>query len=268
MERYAVIGQPVGHSLSPRIHRAFAAQVGIPLEYTAELVAPEQLAGELQRFHAQGFRGLNVTLPHKLVAFAMCSERSDAATQAGSVNTLLRTDTGWRGDNTDGAGLVRDLRDNHGQSLAGKRILVLGAGGAVRGILKPLLELRPAELVLSNRNPWKPEKLAEEFKAFGAIRPCTHTALKGDLFDLVINATSAGHSGEMPRLPGGLLAPDGVCYDLSYGAAHQPFRQWAEAQSAAKVCDGLGMLVEQAAQAFSLWTGQRPDTAAVIRDLR
>lgn len=268
MDRYAVIGQPVGHSLSPGIHQAFAAHLGVKIEYTAIEIAPDRLAEELQRLHAEGFRGLNVTLPHKLAAFAICAESSDAAVQAGSVNTLIRTDAGWRGNNTDGIGLVRDLRENQELSLAGKKILLLGAGGAVRGILKPLLDMKPAELVLSNRNPWKPEKLAEEFKAFGNIRPCTHLALKGDRFDLIINATSAGHSGEMPRLPGQLLAEGGVCYDLSYGAAHQPFRRWAEAQSAALIRDGLGMLVEQAAVAFSLWTGQRPITAAVIEELR
>lgn len=268
MDRYAVIGSPVQHSQSPKIHAQFAAQTGQALSYEAIEIAPEALATELQRLHVEGYRGLNVTLPHKLAAMKLCEGVSERAQLAGAVNTLVRSDGGWQGDNTDGAGLIADLRDNLKIALAGQRVLVLGAGGAARGILKPLLEQRPAELVVSNRNPWKPEELAEQFKPHGKVRPCTHLALKGDRFDVIINATSAGHDGRAPRLPGQLLAAGGVCYDLSYGKAFLPFADWARGQRAAQVADGLGMLVEQAAVSFELWRGVRPATAGVLQALR
>jgi shikimate dehydrogenase len=268
MDRYAVIGSPVSHSQSPKIHAQFAAQTGQALSYEAIEIAPEALAAELQRLHDDGYRGLNVTLPHKLAAMKLCESVSERAQLAGAVNTLIRSDGGWRGDNTDGAGLIADLQHNLKIAIAGKRVLVLGAGGAARGILKPLLEQRPAELVVSNRNPWKPEELAEQFKGQGNLRPCTHLALKGDLFDVIINATSAGHDGRAPRLPGQLLAEGGVCYDLSYGKAFLPFADWARAQRATLVADGLGMLVEQAAVSFELWRGVRPVTAGVLQALR
>ncbi|HUP92317.1 MAG TPA: shikimate dehydrogenase [Solimonas sp.] len=267
MERYAVIGQPVGHSLSPRIHALFAAQTGQALGYEAIEVAADVLAATLARLHAEGYSGLNVTLPHKLAAMALCGALTERASLAGAVNTLSRTGEGWAGDNTDGTGCLADLQAQ-GMNPAGKRVLVLGSGGAARGILKPLLDAKPAELVLSNRNPWKPEELAEQFKPHGAIRPCTHLALKGDLFDLVINATSAGHAGQAVKLPFQLLAPGAACYDLSYGKVHAPFRAWATEQGAAKIADGLGMLVEQAALAFELWRGVRPQTAPVLQELR
>lgn len=267
VNRYAVLGQPVAHSKSPAIHAAFAASTGKTLSYEAIEVAPAALAEMLPRLHAEGFLGLNITLPHKQTVAALCESVSPRAQTAGAVNTLLRTESGWRGDNTDGEGLVRDLQ-RLGFAVRGRRVLLLGAGGAARGILQPLLEQAPAELTLSNRNPWKPEELAEQFKAYGRIRPCTHLALKGDQFDLVINATSAGHSGQMPRLPTGLLAGAADCYDLNYGAAHAPFAAWAQEQGAARIADGLGMLVEQAAAAFDLWHGERPATGSLIERLR
>lgn len=268
MDRYAVIGFPVAHSKSPFIHRCFAEQTGQALSYEAIEVAPEALAETVAALHADGYRGLNVTLPHKLAVMSACAQIAPAAQLAGAVNTLVRGDEGWQGDNTDGAGFIADLTRNLGVDIAGKRVLVLGAGGAARGILKPLLDQQPAELVVSNRNPWKPEDLAAQFKAWGPIRPCTHLALKGDVFDLVINATSAGHQGQMARLPAGLLAPGALCYDLSYGEAFAPFAAWARTQGAAGVFDGLGMLVEQAAASFERWRGVRPDTAAVRTALR
>jgi shikimate dehydrogenase len=267
MDRYAVLGQPVAHSLSPRIHSLFAKQAGMTLSYEAVEVAPDKLGETLQRFHAEGWRGFNLTLPHKVAAIALCASRSVRAERAGAVNTLVREAGGWHGDNTDGCGLVHDLLDNLGAVIAGRRVLVLGAGGAARGILAPLLAERPAELVIASRNPWKPEDLATAFKPLGPIRPCTYLALKGDQFDLVLNATSAGHSGEVPRLPPGLLAEDALAYDLNYGAAAAPFLDWAKAQKAAH-SDGLGMLVEQAAEAFHLWRGVRPKTAEVLAELR
>lgn len=268
MDRYAVIGYPVSHSKSPFIHAQFARQTGQDLSYDAVEVEAEVLPAALAHLHQEGYRGLNVTLPHKVAVAALCEAVSERAQLAGAVNTLIRTDSGWRGDNTDGEGLVRDLTDNLRLAIAGKRVLVLGAGGAARGILKPLLEQEPAELTLSNRSPWKPEELAEQFKAHGRIRPCTHLALKGDQFDLIINATSAGHGGGMPRLPGQLLAAGGACYDLSYGKAFEPFAAWACTQGAARVSDGLGMLVEQAAAAFEIWRGVKPDTKPVLQRVR
>jgi len=268
MDRYAVIGHPVAHSQSPRIHARFAAQTGQALRYEAIDVEPQALAERLGALHAEGWRGFNITLPHKLAVMALCESVSARAQLAGAVNTLIRSDTGWQGDNSDGEGFITDLSVNLGIAVAGKRVLLLGAGGAARGVLKPLLDQKPAELVLSNRNPWKPEDIAPQFAAFGPIRPCTHLALKGDVFDLVINATAAGHSGQMPKLPGQLLAPGGACYDLSYGAAFAPFEAWARSQGAARIADGLGMLVEQAAVSFALWRGLRPQTAPVLAALR
>lgn len=267
MDRYAVIGQPIAHSRSPAIHALFAKATAQALRYEATEIAPAALAAELQRLHREGLRGLNVTLPHKQSVATLCQQVSQRAQLAGAVNTLLRTDDGWRGDNTDGEGFVADLARLR-IPLSGRRVLVLGAGGATRGILEPLLAARPAHLAVSNRNPWKPEELAETFKPLGTVHPRTHLALKGDRFDVIVNATSAGHAGLMPVLPGVLLCKGGDCYDLNYGAAHAPFAAWAEQQQAARIEDGLGMLVEQAAAAFALWRGVQPQTAPVLVALR
>ncbi len=266
-DRYAVIGQPIAHSQSPRIHQLFAGEVGADLSYERIEIAPAALAESIKRLHADGYRGLNVTLPHKTAVAALCGSVSERATLAGAVNVLRRTDAGWEGDNTDGAGLVRDLA-RLGFAVSGKRVLLLGAGGAARGILKPLLVAGPAELTLSNRNPWKPEELAEQFKAHGRIRPCTHIALKGDRFDLIVNATSVGHTGEFMKLPGQLLAEGGACYDLSYGKSYEPFAAWARTQGAQRISDGLGLLVEQAALSFQFWRGVLPKTEPVLAALR
>lgn len=267
LDRYGVIGQPIAHSQSPFIHAAFARETAQKLSYEALEIAPAALATTLQQLHAEPYLGLNVTLPHKTAVAALCESVSERAEQAGAVNTLIRTDSGWRGDNTDGAGFIADLARLK-IAVAGKRVLLLGAGGAARGLIAPLLTQKPLELVVSNRNPWKPEELAERFKPLGPIVPRTHLALKGDTYDLIINATSAGHDGAMPRLPGQLLAAGGAVYDLSYGAAHAPFQRWAQSQGAAVIADGLGMLVAQAAEAFSLWRGVRPNTAGVLASLR
>ena len=268
MDRYAVLGQPIEQSQSPQIHRWFAESIGATLSYDKIEVAPEAFADTLARLHVEGYRGLNVTAPHKLAALAGSVEKTPAAELAGAANTLTRVETGWRADTTDGEGLVRDLRDNLKWPVAGQRVLLLGAGGAVRSTLKALLDEKPAELVVASRTPWKVELLAADFKAHGAVRPSTNLALKGDRFDLVLNATSAGHHGEMPRLATGLLAPGGAAYDLNYGKAHAPFRDWARAQGATRIADGLGMLVEQAAASFARWHGRRPDTTQVIERLR
>lgn len=267
IDRYAVIGQPVAHSLSPRIHQQFAAQSSDRLVYEAIEVTADELPVTLHALHGEGYRGLNVTLPHKQAVAGLCHSVSERASLAGAVNTLIAEPEGWRGDNTDGEGLIRDLQ-RLGIEPGDRRVLLIGAGGAARGILGPLLALGPRELVLSNRNPWKPEALAEAFRGLGRLRPCTHLALKGDRFDLVINATSAGHEGRAPRLPDGLIDRAGVAYDLSYGPAHAPFKAWALAQGAATVHDGLGMLVEQAGAAYQLWRGRKPGVSPVISALR
>ena len=264
---YAVIGQPISHSRSPQIHTQFAREAAQDLRYEAIEIVPQALAARLADLHAAGYKGINVTLPHKTAVAALCEDVSARAALAGAVNTLVATASGWHGDNTDGEGLLRDLA-RLGYVVAKQRVLVLGAGGAARGILGPLLEAGPARLVVSSRNPWKPEALAEEFREQGSVTPRTHIALKGEQYDLIINATSAGHSGTVPRLYDDLLAPGGACYDLSYGAAYAPFERWAQAHHAAKCNDGLGMLVEQAASAFALWRGVRPQTATVLATLR
>ena len=267
LDRYAVIGQPIAHSKSPFIHAAFARAAQHKLSYEALEVAPDALAETLKALHAEPYLGINVTLPHKTAVAALCESVSERAEKAGAVNTLTRTDTGWAGDNTDGAGFIADL-DRLGIVLAGKTVLLLGAGGAARGLIAPLLARSPKLLAVSNCNPWKPEELAERFKPLGHIVPRTHLSLKGDTYDLIINATSAGHTGAMPRLPGQLLAAGGAAYDLSYGAAHAPFATWAKSQGAVLIADGLGMLVAQAAEAFSLWRGIKPELAPVLACLR
>lgn len=268
MLQFAVLGHPVAHSLSPRMHADFAQQTGIVLQYQAIDIDTDGFAQRLQELHAEGWQGFNVTLPHKQAALAACTDASATARNAGAANTLIRQDDGWYGDNTDGEGLLRDLRDNLDIPLQGRRILILGAGGAARGIIEPLLRQQPAELVLSSRSPWKPEAIAAEFAAIGTLRPCTHLALKGDCFDLIINAASVGHLGHFMRLPPGLFASGAAGYDLSYGSAHAAFAAWAREAGAARVDDGLGMLVEQGAVSFERWHGVQPRTDALIARLR
>lgn len=262
MKRFAVIGHPVAHSRSPLIHARFAEDTGLALQYSTLDIAPEALAEQVPTLFAAGWDGFNVTLPHKAAVAALCTEVTPRAALAGAVNTLIRGPAGWTGDNTDGAGLLTDL-EVLGIIVRDRRVLVLGAGGAARGILGPLLQAGPAELVVSNRNPWKPEALADAFRSVGPLVPRTHLALKGDQYDLVINATSAGHGGGIPRLPDGLLATGAEAYDLSYGVAHAPFADWAVAAGARRVHDGLGMLIEQAAESFERWHGIRPPTAGL-----
>lgn len=258
----------MAHSRSPRIHKAFAKQCGIKLDFEIIEIAAGVLDGRLCALHAHGYAGLNVTLPHKTAAAALCENVSARARHAEAVNVLIRTDNGWRGDNTDGIGLVADLKHNLGVELSGRRVLLLGSGGAARGLLEPLLTEKPAELVLSNRSPWTPEALAKQFAPIGVVRPSAHFALKGDRFDVIINATSAGHIGTVPRLPPELFAEGALAYDLNYGNASEPFLAWARNQGATRSSDGLGMLVEQAAESFELWHGVRPQTAPVLESLR
>ncbi|MDX1588328.1 MAG: shikimate dehydrogenase [Oleiphilaceae bacterium] len=267
-DRYAVVGNPISHSLSPRIHQAFARQTGESLSYE-RLEAPLEGFGDfVADFFARGGRGLNVTVPFKQQAWQLARIHSPRGATAEAVNTLHQDDQGRLvGDNTDGAGLVQDLRVNHGVTLTGARLLLLGAGGAVRGVLTPLLEQQPASLTIANRTLAKADALCEQFAGEVPLHSSGFEALEGP-FDLIINATSASLQGELPPLPAGLLHGQSGAYDMMYGKALTPFCRWAGEQGAAQVMDGLGMLVEQAAESFRVWRGVRPDTAAVIASLR
>jgi shikimate dehydrogenase len=271
-ERYAVIGHPISHSLSPRIHTLFAAQTGRALRYVAIDVLPGQLETQVRDFFAGGGRGLNVTLPHKQAVMALLSRCSEAASRARAANTLWSDPrAGLAGDNTDGLGLVRDLQENLGVPIAARRLLLLGAGGAARGVLGPLLALGPHELVIANRDAARAEALAEEFGpqvqacALGMLAAPNDIAAAG--FDLILNATAASLSNELPTLSPALLHARTVCYDLAYGLRETAFVAWARRLGAAAY-DGLGMLVEQAAESFERWHGVRPDTAPVLGTLR
>lgn len=267
-DRYAVFGNPVSHSRSPDIHHAFAAQRGEDLVYERIEAPVDGFPAAVAAFFDAGGRGANVTVPFKEQAFDLCERLTERARQAGAVNTLWRVDGALHGDNTDGAGLVADLRGNQGWALAGRRVLVLGAGGAVRGVLGPLLAQGPAEVVIANRTLGRAEALVERFAGQGAPM---HAAALDQLqqpFDVLINAISAGLHGDMPALDPALVAPGSVAYDMVYGAQPTPFMRWAQRHEAAAVCDGLGMLVEQAAEAFQVWRGWRPDTAPVLAGLR
>ena len=269
-DKYAVIGNPVAHSKSPQIHAAFARLTLQDLTYEAILAPVDGFTATVRAFIAAGGRGLNVTVPFKLEAYALADTRSPRAEAAKAVNTLAFSDAGIHGDNTDGLGLVADLTRNLGLELAGKRLLLLGAGGAARGVLLPLLAERPAVLTLANRTAAKARQLLAEFLPHADGCPMDaggFAGLSGRQFDLVINATAASLADEAPPLPAGLYAPDSLAYDMVYGR-ETPFLAAARAQGATRLADGLGMLVEQAAESFFLWRGVRPDTAPVLAQLR
>lgn len=266
---YAVMGNPVAHSKSPRIHALFAAQTGQRLQYIAVQVDPGGFAQAVSSFIANGGSGLNVTVPFKTQAWELADERSERAELARAVNTIaVRAAGRLYGDNTDGAGLVRDLTGNLGVMLAGRRLLLLGAGGAARGVVGPLLAQGPAALRIANRTADRAAELAQAFARLGTVHGGGYDDLEGEVFDVVINATSASLHGEVPPLAEGMLAQEAWCYDMMYGAGPTPFVEWALRSGAARVSDGLGMLVEQAAESFLLWRGVRPQTAAVIAALR
>lgn len=267
-DQYAVMGNPIAHSQSPRIHALFATQTGQRLEYRAIRVEPGGFAVAARAFRDAGGKGLNVTVPFKQDAWVFADLLSARAERAGAVNTLSFEPTGARGDNTDGPGLVRDLKINHGCVLAGRRILLLGAGGAARGVLQPLLAERPAQLVIANRTASRAAELALRFGDLGPVTGCGFADLAGRSFDLVVNATAAGLSDAVPPLPDGVLAADGWCYDLMYGREPTTFVRWGWERGAVQSLDGLGMLVEQAAEAFHLWRGVWPETQPVIAALR
>ncbi|HVI24855.1 MAG TPA: shikimate dehydrogenase [Xanthomonadaceae bacterium] len=264
---YALIGHPVAHSLSPRIHAAFARQTGVAMRY--EAIDAEDFDAALRAFAAAGGIGANVTLPHKPRAAQACVALSPRARRAGAVNTLLRRDDGWHGDNTDGAGLVRDLTDRRRLDLRGRRTLLLGAGGGARGVAPDLLEAGIRELFVVNRTPERADALADALGEPGRV----HVRYFDDLralgeFDLIVNATSATRGGEMPAWPMSLGGPRTLAVDLSYGEAAVPFLAWARVAGCHDAVDGLGMLVEQAAESFRLWHGVRPDTDPVYEMLR
>jgi shikimate dehydrogenase len=267
-DRYAVFGHPISHSKSPRIHTLFAEQTGQSLVYSAEDVPPGLFEPSVRTFLASGGKGLNCTVPLKELAFALADRRSPRAERGKAVNTLaLQADGSLYGDNTDGVGLIRDLTLNLRIPLHGRRILLLGAGGASRGILAPLLEQQPAGLTIANRTLEKALLLAAEFRDLGPVSGCGFPELAGNTFDLILNATAASLSGKLPDLPENLLAVEGYCYDLAYGSRPTAFVQWGERAGAALSVDGIGMLVEQAAEAFELWRGIRPETRPVIEAL-
>jgi len=268
-DRYAVIGNPIEHSRSPAIHAAFAAQTGQDMAYERLLGDLEDFEGDVRGFFEAGGRGLNVTVPFKERAFRLAAHLSERAGLARAVNTLLPDPDGQlRGDNTDGVGLVTDLGCNHRFDFAGARILLVGAGGAARGVIGPLLENRPAQLVIANRTADKALRLAAETATLGPVLGCGLDELAGRRFDLVVNATAAGLRGGVPALPEDCLADGGWTYDMMYASEPTAFVQWGQAHGAARALDGLGMLVEQAAESFWLWRGVRPDTEPVIGMLR
>jgi shikimate dehydrogenase len=264
-DRYAVIGHPIAHSRSPQIHRLFAQQCQQHLTYDAIDVAPEQLSAWVLQFFAAEGSGLNVTVPHKQALLTIPLHLSERARIAGAVNTLLRDAQGHLiGDNTDGIGLMRELTEKLRVSIASSRVLLLGAGGAARGVLCPLLQLKPSQLLIANRDSERASALAAAFVRFGPVHALSYADLQGSRFDLVINATAAGLQGDVPPLPDSLLAGGHtVCYDLGYGEHETRFIHWARTHGAARSYMGLGMLIEQAAESFFLWRGVRPDTAPV-----
>lgn len=268
MDRYAVIGNPIAHSKSPRIHTLFARQTGQDLTYEAILAPEHGFVDTVERFHAEGGKGMNVTLPFKQDAWKYVDARSQRAERAGAVNTIHFRQDGIRwGDNTDGIGLLRDLTQNHGIEIVAQRLLILGAGGAVRGVLEPLLMASPFELVIANRTVSRAEQLREDFFDLGNVQACGFDNLRQRNFDLIINATSAGLDGQVPTLPEGILNEEGCCYDMFYADTATPFQRWAERHGASKAVNGIGMLVEQAAESFFLWRGMRPQTSPVIEAL-
>ncbi|QEY17742.1 shikimate dehydrogenase [Cellvibrio sp. KY-GH-1] len=265
---YAVFGNPINHSKSPVIHRQFAEQTGQDMHYTKQLVNEGEFEQAAQNFFAQGGKGLNITVPFKLNAFDFAQKRTPRAERAGAVNTLaLLSDGTILGDNTDGIGMIHDMH-NLGWEIQGKRVLILGAGGAVRGILQPLLEENPARVTIANRTLSKAEELAKNFLDLGDIQAKSFEQLAGDNFDIVINGTSASLQGELPPLPDNLLSASAGCYDMMYGAEPTIFLQWAKNHGATQVADGLGMLIGQAAEAFYLWRQIRPEVVPVITALR
>lgn len=267
-DRYCVFGNPIGHSKSPAIHAQFARLTAQDITYEARLAPIDGFRDAVHGFIAEGGRGANVTVPFKEEAFRLCDRHTPRALLAAAVNTLVFDERGITGDNTDGAGLVQDLMVNLDTVIAGRSVLLLGAGGAARGALGPLLEERPAGLVVANRTAAKAEALAQSMASHGPVKGCGYPALAGQDFDIVINATSASLGGDVPPLPSGIYRPGALAYDMMYGQGDTPFLAAARLAGADRLADGLGMLVGQAAEAFYVWRGVRPPTATVLAALR
>lgn len=262
------MGYPVSHSRSPVIHKLFALQTGENLQYELLQVTPEKLETAVRQFQRTGGKGLNITVPHKSEVARLVDQTSERAATAGAVNTLTFRGGEIYGDNTDGIGLLRDLAVNLGLTLEGSRILILGAGGATRGIVGPLLEMQPASLRIANRSLSKAQILADHFSHTGPVTACRFNVVPvSETYDLIINATSAGVKGEAPPYPPAAISENTFCYDLSYGLQPTPFSVWARDAGARRSVMGWGMLVEQAAESFKLWRGTRPDTAPVLKQI-
>lgn len=275
IDRYAVVGYPVAHSRSPFIHGLFAEQTGQAVVYERMEIAPENFTHSVREFFDQGGRGLNITVPHKEAAWQLVDWRAPNADRAGAVNTMYQLDDGrLAGDNTDGVGLVRDIEQNNGGKLRGARILVLGAGGAVRGVLPRLIAAEPASIYIVNRTVSRAETLAHDFADQYALKVLSFARLQKQCqdpaltFDWIINGSAGGLKGELPPLPDALVTSGTACCDMVYAPGGTVFQEWASAQGAALSLDGTGMLVEQAAESFYLWRGVRPQTGPVIKALR
>lgn len=282
-DHYAVIGNPISHSKSPLIHSEFAKQTKQDLDYIAREIPLDDLANGLKQLQAEGFKGINITVPFKEQAWQIVSNKSAHASRAGAINTILFNDDGTLyGDNTDGIGLCRDLVDNHHIELIGKRILLLGAGGAARGVILPLLEYKPSHIFIANRTAEKATVLADQFFNYSLSKVVkeapefsTKLLIQGGgfdeltgSFDVIINATSASLQGEVPPLPSNILNENACCYDMMYSNTDTAFIAWAKEHGASKTIDGLGMLAEQAAEAFRLWRGVKPETKTIIDLIR
>lgn len=265
IDRYGVMGYPVAHSRSPVIHRMFALQTQQQMQYELLEVKPDNLETAVRQFQRTGGKGLNITAPHKQAVRKLCDHVSDRAHVADAVNTVSFINGDMHGDNTDGIGLLRDLAVNIGLNLDGSNILILGAGGATRGIVGPLLDMEPASLRIANRTLGRAQSIVERFNDRGTIKSCQFNAIPvNEPYDLIINATSAGVKGEVPPYPAAAVGPKTFCYDLSYGLKPTPFSVWAREQGAEHSVMGWGMLVEQAAESFNIWRGVMPDTAPVL----
>lgn len=268
-DEYAVMGNPITHSKSPQIHALFAEQTRQNIRYRAIQVDPGGFTQAVGNFFASGGKGLNITVPFKQEAWQLANELSERARLAGAVNTLKpATGGGLYGDNTDGVGLVRDLTQNLGTSLGEKKLLLVGAGGAARGVIAPLLDQQPRQFTIVNRTMDRAHELVQHFAGRGNINAKSFAALEGEQFDIVINATSASLQGDLPPLPVSTIIHAEIIYDMMYGREPTLFLQWAQQQGAGNISDGLGMLVEQAAESFFIWRNVKPDTTPVIRKLR
>lgn len=269
IDQYGVVGHPVAHSWSPFIHGLFSRETGQSMAYRLYDFLPEEFPQRVREFFKDGGRGLNITLPHKIAAVDVADELTARAAHAAAVNTLAaRSDGTVLGDNTDGTGLVRDLCDNQGIVITHRRVLIIGAGGASRGVLAPLLALSPTEIVIANRTTERAETLAKAFSKLGTTHGVGFRYISGGAFDVIINATSASLSGDIPAVPPSVVGPETVCYDMAYGKVDTPFLRWALKLGCTRALQGWGMLVEQAAESFRIWRGVRPSTAPVLAALK